>query len=389
MTSAETDNQILSLFEGAGPVETPTPGAKAWLARDSATDGKPVLIKRVTANVGRGRATGALSLLHPSIVRTRRWLADGSALYVVRDVIRGRNLRQSLAAADSTRQNAEAVRRLLLPILDALTYAHAQSFPHGGISPENILIAEDGTARLSDFGSIDPRAPHHLRVYGGALTPQADITALSKVIASFLPTTGAFASMVVRGRIEGILGRCDTLADLREALNALERLAVAPRPEAPSVPRLAPNSAATSRTSLPTATLRGASSPGNVAPSGALLWKQDNGPPRIAPGGGGVAQLLLSNRGKGVLTVRMIATQHAWLNVRPLDLPLTIPAGGEARVPFVVSAARLAPGEYRSEVYLSASAADSAQGGEVQNLSGGWFRHTAEIRIVVEGGKYR
>ncbi|MES2459396.1 MAG: hypothetical protein V4671_02345, partial [Armatimonadota bacterium] len=89
MTATETDNKILSLFEGAGPVETPTPGSKAWLARDPARDGKPVLIKRVTPNVGKGRATGALSLIHPNIVRTRRWLADGSTVYVVRDVVRG------------------------------------------------------------------------------------------------------------------------------------------------------------------------------------------------------------------------------------------------------------------------------------------------------------
>ncbi|MES2459397.1 MAG: hypothetical protein V4671_02350, partial [Armatimonadota bacterium] len=134
------------------------------------------------------------------------------------------------ANTEATRQSADVVRRLLLPVVDALEYAHGQGFPHGGILAENILITEDGTVGVSDFGSIDPRATHHLRIYGGALTPQADITALSKVIAAFLPTTGAFASLVVRGRIEGILSRCDTLNDLREALNALEKFATAPAP---------------------------------------------------------------------------------------------------------------------------------------------------------------
>jgi hypothetical protein len=387
MTVTETDNRILSLFEGAGPVETPTPGAKAWLARDPARDGSPVLLKRVTPNVGKGRATGALSLIHPNIVRTRRWLADGSTLYVVRDVVRGRNLRQRLASTEATRQSAEVVRRLLLPVVDALEYAHGQGFPHGGILAENILITEQGEVCVSDFGSIDPRATHHLRVYGGALTPQADITALSKVIAAFLPTTGAFASLAVRGRIEGILSRCDTLNDLREALNALEKFATAPapRPEA-TVPKLAPV-APSSGASQPI--LRQTAAAISDGPSGELLWEQDGTPPRISPGGGGVATLLLSNEGKKPLIVRMIATQHAWLNVRPLDLPLTIPAGGTARVPFVVSAARLSPGEYRSEVYLSASASNSGGGGSVQNLSGGWFRHTAEVRVVVEGGGFR
>lgn len=392
MTETETDNRILTLFEGAGPVETPTPGSKAWLARDPAMENKPVLLKRVTANVGKGRATGALSLLHPNIVRTRRWLADGNTLYVVRDVVRGRNLRQRLSTTEATRQSPEAIRRLLLPVVDALEYAHGQGFPHGGILAENILVTEDGSVTVSDFGSIDPRATHHLRIYGGALTAQADISALSKVIASFLPTTGAFASMTVRGRIEGILGRCDTLNDLREALNALEKFATAPapRPEA-AIPKLAPAAPALTpaQAVLRQNAVASAVSAVIEGPSGELLWEQDGKPPRISPGGGGVATLLISNDGKKPLIVRMIATQHAWLNVRPLDLPLTIPAGGTARVPFVVSAARLSPGDYRSEIYLSASASNSTSGVAVQNLSGGWFRHTAEIRIVVEGAGFR
>lgn len=387
MTEAETDNRILGLFEGAGPVETPTPGSKAWLARDPARDGKPVLLKRVTANVGKGRPTGALALIHPNIVRTRRWLADGGTIYVVRDVVRGRNLRQRLSTTEATRQSAETVRRLLLPVVDALEYAHGQGFPHGGILAENILVTEDGEVSVSDFGSIDPRATHHLRIYGGALTPQADISALSKVIAAFLPTTGPFASLTVRGRIEGILSRCDTLNDLREALNALEKFAVAPTPRADAVPKLAP--VAGLPPAQPLLRQNQGAAAVNDGPSGELLWEQDGKPPRISPGGGGVATLVLTNDGKKPLIVRMIATQHAWLNVRPLDLPLTIPAGGTARVPFVVSAARLSPGEYRSEVYLSASAANSGGSVAVQNLSGGWFRHTAEIRIVVEGGGFR
>jgi hypothetical protein len=387
MTLTETDNRILSLFEGAGPVETPTPGSKAWLARDPAREGKPILLKRVTTNVGKGRTTGALALIHPNIVRTRRWLADDNIVYVVRDVIRGRNLRQRLSTTEATRQSAEMVRRLLLPVVDALEYAHGQGFPHGGIIPENILITEDGSVSVSDFGSIDPRAVHHLRIYGGALTAQADISALSKVIAAFLPTTGTFASPVVRGRIEGILSRCDTLSDLREALNALEKFAAAPapRPEA-AIAKLA---ATPALATIAQPVLRQQTTAITDVSVAELLWEQDGLPPRISPGGGGVATLIISNEGKKPLIVRMIATQYAWLNVRPLDLPLTIPAGGTARVPFVVSAARLAPGEYRSEVYLSASASNSGGGGTVQNLSGGWFRHTAEIRIVVEGAGFR
>jgi len=399
MSVIDSDNRILALFEGAGTVETPTPGAKAWLARDPARDGAPpVLIKRVTANVGKGRATGALSLQHASIVRTRRWLADGGSLYVIRDVVRGRNLRQTLGAVDATRTNAETVRRLLLPALDALAAAHAQGFPHGGLSPENILIAEDGSVLVSDFASIDPRDPRHLRIYGGALTASADVDAMAGIITAFLPTTGAFANAVIRGRVEGILTRCDTLAGLRETLNALERFAAAPAPR-PGLARPAtgeiPTTAAAPLAPFgppPEPLLRrdaGKVEP-SAGPAGRLLWDQDGPSPAIPPGGGGMVTIALTNDGAGPVIVRMIATQHAWLNVRPLDLPLTVPPGGAARISFVVSAARLSPGEYRSEVYLSANTADGIRGAAAaQGLAGGWFRHTAEIRIRVEGGLYR
>lgn len=394
MTVTDIDNRILALFEGAGTVETPTPGAKAWLARDTAFAGEPVLLKRVPPGIGKGRATAALSLRHPNVVRTRRWLAEGGTLYVVRDIVRGRNLRQSLSGIEATRLSAEALRRLLLPAVDALEYAHAQGVAHGGISPENILVCEDGTVRVSDFATADPLAPQHVRAYGGALTPAADVSALGKLIATFLPTSGAFAHPVVRGRIEGILGRCDTLGDLRETLNALERLAAAPAPRAdenggaarPAVKPVLAQPAVPVLRRPPAERPAGAFDTG---PSGRLTWEQEAPTPRIAPGGGGVAALLLRNDGKGPVIVRMIATQHAWLNVRPLDLPMTIPPGGEARVSFVLSAARLSPGEYRSEVYLSANAPDGAFTGAAQKLSGGWFRHTAEVRIRVEGGIYR
>jgi hypothetical protein len=79
------------------------------------------------------------------------------------------------------------------------------------------------------------------------------------------------------------------------------------------------------------------------------------------------------------LLVRMIATQHAWLNVRPLDLPLAVPPGGTEQIGFNISAARLTPGEYRSEVYVTANA-----GGEDAETIPGGFKHTSELRITVE-----
>jgi hypothetical protein len=85
------ESRILALFDAAGPVETPTPSVRAWLARDPDGNGRPVLIKRIgggKAGGEPGARDGALALVHPQIVRPRRWLLGPTGeLYVVRDVV--------------------------------------------------------------------------------------------------------------------------------------------------------------------------------------------------------------------------------------------------------------------------------------------------------------
>ena len=78
----------------------------------------------------------------------------------------------------------------------------------------------------------------------------------------------------------------------------------------------------------------------------------------------------------------MVATQHAWLNVRPTNLPLVLPPGASVKIGFVVSAARLAGGEYRSAVYLSSN----APGPNAEDLRTGWWKHSFEVRVMVGGG---
>ena len=133
----ESDVRILALFESPGPLETPTPGVRAWLANDPSNGRKAVLIKRLgVGNQGKGRATEALALEHPSIVRTRRWLFEGGSLYVIRDVVRGKNLRQTMAALGSSHLNPETLRKYLVPALDALSYAHGRNIVHGASLPK-------------------------------------------------------------------------------------------------------------------------------------------------------------------------------------------------------------------------------------------------------------
>ena len=378
-----SDDLVLSLFDGAGPVETPTPGIRAWLGNDpvAASDKRPVLLKRLAGTAGKGRATEALALIHPQIVRTRRWMLEGGNLYVVRDVIRGKNLRQLLVAPGGARPGPELLRRLLMPVLEALEFAHGQGMAHGGISPENVLVGEGVTVYLSDFATADPRAPHHVTAYQGAATIPGDIKAFGRMVSAYLPTTGPFASPVVRGRLEGLISRCDTVADLRATLLTLENLAAAPAGGTAATPP--PPQPKPTGPMAPWEHARfGRTFPHDAPPKGAptLLCQLGEPTPRLPQGGGGALSLIVRNEGDAPLVIRMIATQHAWLNVRPMELPLTIKPMQSERIGFFLSAARLTPGEYRSEIYLSSNAG----GKGAEDLQGGWYKHTCEVRITVE-----
>jgi tRNA A-37 threonylcarbamoyl transferase component Bud32 len=421
--AGETDSIIGELFEGAGPIPTPTAGVRAWLANDAASR-RAVMVKRVAA-ANKGRATEALALLHPNIVRTRRWLLDGNYIFVVRDVVRGKNLRQSLAAPGGARPSPEVLRRVLLPVLDAIEYAHGHGMAHGGISPDNILVGEDAQVYVTDFATTDPNSAAHASTYKGSATVAGDVKALGRVLAAYLPQVGAFASPVVRGRIEGLIARCDTLGDLRVIINSLEKLASAPAPSTPSTPSVPttprPGGPASGMggggTATATPTIRPSvapvqarepsgmplldfpprSLPTTDAPTTASFGSASAAAPTVAgepklvlqvaerlirlpQGGGGFATLIVRNDGTAPLVLRMVATQHAWLNLRPIELPLTIPPNGAERLGFIVSAARLTPGEYRSEIFLSANVG----GPGAEDLRSGWFKHSVAIHVTVE-----
>jgi tRNA A-37 threonylcarbamoyl transferase component Bud32 len=383
--SVKQEARLLSLFESPGKIETGTPDATAWLARDP-TKGVAVLIKCLHNIPTRARATEALTLSHPNLLAPRRWMVSEGGLFILRDVVRGKNLIQFLAASGG-QTTTDILRQWLHPILDALEYAHKQGTAHGGISLENILISEDNTPILVDFATASPAAPQHVRSYNSTANVAGDIRAFGKVLAGLLPTTGAFANPVVRGRVEGIALRSETIASLRETLDMLDKIALSTpqigrgtvvigRPGATSADKNAPSVLTNIQNEIKREELSA------IAKGVAKMVcepGQDYTP--VTPGGGGVATLTVRNDGEATLYVRMIATQHAWLNVRPMPLPLTIAPGKSAQVTFVVSAARLAAGEYRSAVYLSTNAV-SAQAEDSRN---GWYRHTAEIRISVGG----
>jgi predicted ATPase len=93
----------------------------------------------------------ALRLLnHPNIVKLLDTFQDAGQHYLVMELVEGGSLESMLRGG--ARVPIERVLALGLDISDALSRAHRLGIVHRDIKPANVLLAPDGTPRLSDFG---------------------------------------------------------------------------------------------------------------------------------------------------------------------------------------------------------------------------------------------
>lgn len=89
-------------------------------------------------------------LNHPNIVKMLSTCNSDGRHYIVMEYVGGGSLRDLLD--DQPRLPVDRVLQIGLDVADALTRAHRLNITHRDIKPENILLAEDGTPRLTDFG---------------------------------------------------------------------------------------------------------------------------------------------------------------------------------------------------------------------------------------------
>ena len=88
-------------------------------------------------------------LRHPAIVPIHEVGQHDGAPYLVSEFVQGTTLADLLSARrPAFRDGAELIARLA----DALQYAHERGVVHRDVKPSNVLLAEDGTAFLTDFG---------------------------------------------------------------------------------------------------------------------------------------------------------------------------------------------------------------------------------------------
>jgi hypothetical protein len=219
--------------------------ADVWRARDERLDRSvavKVLHRDLLPDEGWRRrfvaeARSASGLAHPGIVPVYDVLDDPETPAIVFQLVDGESLATRLARAGSIPPD-DAVR-IAVQVAEALDHAHRAGLVHRDVKPANIVIDDDGRARLVDFGIArlvdDASAEREGREVVGTLRYMApeqlggepadartDLYALGLVIAEMVPDLGAapdwLRELVVRLREPNPADRPASAADVARAL---------------------------------------------------------------------------------------------------------------------------------------------------------------------------
>jgi serine/threonine protein kinase len=119
----------------------------------------PGILERFTRE---GQALAKLN--HPNIVKMLAAVEEDGRHYIILEYVPGGSLQEVLK--QEGRLAVGRVLEIALDLADALTRAHRLKVIHRDIKPGNVLLAEDGTPRLTDFGVASMGDRSHLTETG-------------------------------------------------------------------------------------------------------------------------------------------------------------------------------------------------------------------------------
>src|SRR5581483_4976189 len=97
---------------------------------------------------------------HPNIVRVRRFFELHGTAYIALDYEQGRTLSQRLAAGAVPEPE---LLQILRGIIDGLETVHEQAVLHRDLKPSNVILRDDNTPVLIDFGAARDFRERHSR----------------------------------------------------------------------------------------------------------------------------------------------------------------------------------------------------------------------------------
>jgi serine/threonine-protein kinase len=98
----------------------------------------------------RKEAQAAANLSHPNIVAIYDWGEDDLTYFIVMELVQGRSLRDVLRSEGALLPRRAA--EIAAEVASALEVAHRNRVIHRDNKPGNILLAADGTVKVTDFG---------------------------------------------------------------------------------------------------------------------------------------------------------------------------------------------------------------------------------------------
>lgn len=97
------------------------------------------------------REANAVSKLnHPNVVDVYDVGESEGKHYIVMECVRGRTLKQLISQRGAI-QKEEAVN-IMIQLTSAVEHAHENNIIHRDIKPQNVLVKDDGTVKITDFG---------------------------------------------------------------------------------------------------------------------------------------------------------------------------------------------------------------------------------------------
>ena len=97
-------------------------------------------------------ARKAQTLAHPNVVTVFDFDRDGDAVYMTMELLTGRSLDSMTRECRGKGIKRELALPIIRGIAEGLAYAHRKGIVHSDLKPGNVFIAEDGTAKILDFG---------------------------------------------------------------------------------------------------------------------------------------------------------------------------------------------------------------------------------------------
>ena len=159
------------------------------------------------------------TLDHPNIVKYYETYDDNKYIYLVMEYITGGQLFDKITAQKNQNFSEHDACTYMRELFSCINHCHASGIVHRDIKPENIMISNENTVRLIDFGlskaskkknlSTIAGTPYYMapEVLSGNYSSKADIWSLGvllyTLVSGYLPFQGSTSAEVFRKIREG------------------------------------------------------------------------------------------------------------------------------------------------------------------------------------------